>query len=1281
MNTFKKYSTKIPEFYKKILETNPDYIVPVERKGCKLIRLLESKQVRELDTHFDKIRYRQFFENVKPSLEGKVIAVIDDASKYTSTLFEYRQYFEELGAKVNTYSFVGQDGLRTGERKKYDEEAVIFQYLKESTYQEYIIQQSIELSKSEYAFDIDHLVFQTKLSVEKYRKFLMQASDLGEIDYTNDVYTPEDIIKLCCYNFNFPIHLPFDEEQRIYQASVIKMRISYNKKTEILSLVPLYYPSWDITTFAKLKNELVTIPFQLPYKLTSALSEEGMYMNIIYICNLYLLKQFISKFQNLDELKILSLSSYDLTAYIGREDSEQVAHSAQQFISRACDLIKSPLKELPCNKIEKVQDPKIKSIMALMKNLRDEYERRLSNSSSLLEVKYYLPFYDLYSRYSGKANLVKWIDILCDRGVMVVRNVLLNGQYCRACRSGEADYDHIEKKTAILLPIIINICGKKTGQTCRIKATLLNKIVANLSYDYPMDQYDFHHFFTKPYLYGPFSYVKNRLNDEIEIPLYDVEKISSYCTYDETTREFVSLDYQLIKKDLEAFSQSDLVPLSEIISYIDLLKETSTIFGTADILNQLIICRNQDIYYKHVHFDIITAYHNLMIAYKSPIASKSERYLRDAAKVANEAAKKLSYDPKRLFDDFEKTFQSELRFFSSYNKIISSKVDFSKEFFETLKNLRYVTSLEQALTNLLLYKFTFDQKYLSKFLNIEQKFSFIEESKEKLIRELSVAIDTQTTDFSLYEKNTKVIESIVDILFEILFSRIKELKKPSDSDYVLSNRKKDVEVAINNSVHYIKNNKLEQYAFLRFDFSGYRNIDGTKSINVIDYVHSTVKYLLDSEKGGYYVYGLVGSNTFGTILFDSTLNAIKFANDLQQLFINNKIQQIDFKFGCAYRKFSHSLREHVMSAWKESEDCSKLSLRQKKHYASFAITEESFNQIEEELKSNFTMITSNDNRYYLHNDFENTDSERIKRYHTETDENVQIGIITALTEEFVAMQKMLCNPKTVIFPKTKRNGVVGREFCIGQISSLDGSEHNVVLTQTIGPGNTAAATRANCLLERFPNINVIIMTGIAGGIPSPDNKEKHVRLGDVVIAKTIVSYDFVSDKNSITELRGRSVAPSARLMEAQNHLDRSEFLGKKPWEKYIKDVISDMPKSYSRPPVSSDVLYDCKNKIIPHPVDDSRNENPRIFKGNIASANRVLKNAKRRDQLKANYNVYAVEMEGSGIADSTWEAEIGYYVIRGISDYCDGNKNDRWHNYAALAAAAYTRALIEKLPY
>lgn len=102
MNTFKKYSKNIPGFYEEILNSMPDYIVPVERKGCKLIRLLQSEHREEIP----QIRYKQYFDNVKPELSGKRVAVIDDASKYTSSLFEYRQYFEALGAEVSTYSFV-----------------------------------------------------------------------------------------------------------------------------------------------------------------------------------------------------------------------------------------------------------------------------------------------------------------------------------------------------------------------------------------------------------------------------------------------------------------------------------------------------------------------------------------------------------------------------------------------------------------------------------------------------------------------------------------------------------------------------------------------------------------------------------------------------------------------------------------------------------------------------------------------------------------------------------------------------------------------------------------------------------------------------------------------------------------------------------------------------------------------------------------------------------------------------------------------------------------------
>jgi nucleoside phosphorylase len=68
------------------------------------------------------------------------------------------------------------------------------------------------------------------------------------------------------------------------------------------------------------------------------------------------------------------------------------------------------------------------------------------------------------------------------------------------------------------------------------------------------------------------------------------------------------------------------------------------------------------------------------------------------------------------------------------------------------------------------------------------------------------------------------------------------------------------------------------------------------------------------------------------------------------------------------------------------------------------------------------------------------------------------------------------------------------------------------------------------------------------------------------------------------------------------------------------------------------------------------------------------------DQLRDKFKVKAIEMEASGIANATWNREVGYLVVRGICDYCDSHKNDDWQQYAAVVAAAYTRALIESMP-
>src|SRR5262249_28989843 len=103
--------------------------------------------------------------------------------------------------------------------------------------------------------------------------------------------------------------------------------------------------------------------------------------------------------------------------------------------------------------------------------------------------------------------------------------------------------------------------------------------------------------------------------------------------------------------------------------------------------------------------------------------------------------------------------------------------------------------------------------------------------------------------------------------------------------------------------------------------------------------------------------------------------------------------------------------------------------------------------------------------------------------------------------------------------------------------------------------------------------------------------------------------------------------------------------------------------------------------IVAHPCDPHRREGiPRVHYGTIGSANILLKDPKRRDDVRDRFGVRAIEMEGSGIMDAGWVMNRDIMVVRGICDYCDQYKNDSWQRYAALCAAAYTRSLIEALP-
>ncbi len=139
---------------------------------------------------------------------------------------------------------------------------------------------------------------------------------------------------------------------------------------------------------------------------------------------------------------------------------------------------------------------------------------------------------------------------------------------------------------------------------------------------------------------------------------------------------------------------------------------------------------------------------------------------------------------------------------------------------------------------------------------------------------------------------------------------------------------------------------------------------------------------------------------------------------------------------------------------------------------------------------------------------------------------------------------------------------------------------------------------------------------------------------------------------------------------------------------------SRLQKKYKRPDSNSDRLYQSE---VVHPPDDESacatvcgddpsklilrsertedDDNPTIHYGLIASANQLMKDAVVRDRLAAENDILCFEMGAAGLMN-----HFPCLVIRGVCDYSDSHKNKEWQGYAAMAAAAYAKDLLHRIP-
>lgn len=320
-----------------------------------------------------------------------------------------------------------------------------------------------------------------------------------------------------------------------------------------------------------------------------------------------------------------------------------------------------------------------------------------------------------------------------------------------------------------------------------------------------------------------------------------------------------------------------------------------------------------------------------------------------------------------------------------------------------------------------------------------------------------------------------------------------------------------------------------------------------------------------------------------------------------------------------------------------------------------------------------------------------------------------IGWITALNHELLAATCMFDDEHELPDDFAKHPSDTNL-YSLGRIG-----QHNVVITSIAAGsyGTTAAATTASNMSSSFPHIRIGLMVGIGAGLPRVKDrkvlKEYDIRLGDVVISQPkgissgVIQYDLGKMTEDKFERVGFLGAPPEVLLKGLNTLKMNHRKKGSGVPVILQKMVEDNPMLGDYDPETDsqafvyqgeqyDRLFDASaSHIDTCDQDDSERScshcddsleihrdprprtNPRFHYGLIASGNLVVKN---RDAIlqRLSDNCLCIEMEAAGLMN-----HFPCLVIRGICDYADSHKNDRWQNYAAATAAAYAKELLQIL--
>ncbi|KAJ5092966.1 hypothetical protein N7456_008827 [Penicillium angulare] len=295
-----------------------------------------------------------------------------------------------------------------------------------------------------------------------------------------------------------------------------------------------------------------------------------------------------------------------------------------------------------------------------------------------------------------------------------------------------------------------------------------------------------------------------------------------------------------------------------------------------------------------------------------------------------------------------------------------------------------------------------------------------------------------------------------------------------------------------------------------------------------------------------------------------------------------------------------------------------------------------------------------------------------------------VGWVTAIRKEYTAARQVLdeeYETTNFVLPRADRN-----TYTYGRIG-----KHYVLITclQNAQQGIQSTADAADDMKSSFPMVRVLLIVGIANGLPTANND---VRLGDVVVGTEIIRYKVgdatggAFEYTSHVEPAGRALFGGTQGLAVQ--LDEGLDLHQLLEETFVKtQKIKDdyqQPRNHRDQLLKADYGHasscEClssnpldENTIIVRP-DRPAYDRIKVHNGKIGSTDEVLNDSTIRDKVAKDLDILCSKQGPASSINS-----FPCLHVRGICDYSDSHKYEVWNGYAAAAASVYTKKLLQTM--